>query len=250
MKQKTSLSTVIKSVKDFVVRYRQPILFALLGIVAGVLSSVLNHQGEFWKWGLLAKTASQYGFWIIFVTLIIIKSKKRKLAVLNVCLFCFLMCIAYGIIETLYKIPEFSAGNLYPSGRFGNGLIGLFLDYEISQVLWFIVIGLLVPISMLIFNYIHGKCKLFGKIVANAFVIAPLLLSTIMILTRIANPVVVCADISNGWTADICTFQSPDFWIILNLSIEAVLYVAFIIFWIVYSRKRLTLSAKDRQLKQ
>lgn len=229
---------MLKKLKTFIKKYRQPLFFVLLGIVAGVLPSIFNHLGEFWKWSFLAKTASQYGFWIIFVVLIIIKSKIRKFAMLNVFLFCFVMCIAYGIMETIYKIPLYSAGVLSTDNIFGNNLVGLFFEYEFGQVVWFVVIALLIPISGLIYDYLHKKTKTITKVAVNFLIIAPLAFAAIYILCNLARQVVVCADISRGWTPAICTFQSPDAWIITNLLIEAIIYIAFIVFWLLLPKLR------------
>ncbi|MCL1929561.1 hypothetical protein FWF93_00180 [Candidatus Saccharibacteria bacterium] len=232
--------------KVFITKYRQPLFVALIGIIAGILPSILNHLGEFWKWGVLAKTASNYGFWIIFVVLIIMKSKSRKFAALNVFLFCFIMCIVYGVVETIYKMPLHLSGDLSTDNIFGNNLLGLFFEYEFAQAHWFALVALLIPISLIIFDFLYKKVKIFTKITVNVLILAPLMLAIATILARIVSPVIVCADISNGWTPDICSLQSPDAWIVVNLAIEVVLYAAFSVFWIFYCKPQAKIRARKQ----
>ena len=222
----------------FVAKNRQPIFCALLGVVAGVLPSIFNHMGEFWRWSFWAKTASYFGFWVIFVVLIIMKSKSRKMAVWNVVLFCFMMCVAYGVAETVYKIPMWAAGDLSTNNIFGNNPVGLFFEYEFGQVVWFAVIVALIPISKLIYDFLNKKVTTGVKITVNLLIFAPLLVEVVRLISRISNPVIVCADLSNGWAPDVCTFQSPDAWIVTNMMVEMTIYVAFMVFWVVYAKKR------------
>jgi len=231
---------MLPKLKAFFIKHRQPLFFALLGIAAGILPSISNHMGEFWCWSFWAKTASYFGFWIIFVVLIIMRSSSRKLAALNVFLFCFIMCIVYGIVETIYKIPSWASGNLSTTNIFGNHPIGLFFDYQFGQIIWFVVIIALIPISKLIHDYLHQKVTTtIRKILVNLLVLAPLLAELIRLFGRISSPVIVCADIANHWTPGLCTFQPPDTWIIANLIIEATIYIAFIIFWIIHTKDSL-----------
>ncbi len=222
---------MFQKIKTISIQYKQTLLFALLGIISGIIPSALNHINEFWRWSLPAKMASEYGFWIIFVTLIILRSKSRKLAALNTFTFCFVMVIVYGLAETIYKIPNLLSG-IYSEG---TTFLSLFLEYELSQPQWFIVITLLIPISLLIYNYSNHKGRIFTNVATNVLIILPLLLSITRIISSLSKKVIVCADISRGWIAGDCTFQQPDAWIVSNRVAEVAIYTAFIVAWAIYS---------------
>ncbi len=192
----------------------------VLGVVAGVLPSVFNHLGEFWKWSFLAKTASEYGFWVVFVTLIILYSVSRKLAVARSVLFCTAMMISYGIMESVLN------------ASFING----FINYELAQLGWFGVIVLLVPVSAIIYDYSRARGSSLTAIGANVLVIAPLLMAVRTVMARLSTPLIVCADLSHHWSPGDCTFQRADTWIIANTIVEVAIYLAFTVFWVVRTR--------------
>jgi len=219
-----------KKLTSLLIEHGQPLSFAALGVVAGIVPSVFNHLGEFWKWSFIAKSASQYGFWVIFVTLIIVKSKSRKLAILNTVLFCLVMCIVYGVTEATYMVSNSGSGTM------GYGFFDYFLTYESAQIFWYVVILLLIPISVLVYDSVHNKGNIYKRIAVQLLIVAPLAGAVIGIIGNISNTVVVCADVSNKWSASDCTFQRPDAWIVSNLLIEVVVYLSFLVFWMMYLR--------------
>lgn len=217
-----------QKMRSFIVKHQETLQFIRWGIIAGVIPSVLNHLGEFIKWGFVAKTADQYGFWVIFVTLIILKSKSRKYAILNSVLFCITMVVIYGLVETLFKVPFF----LLQPIRF----LSLFFEYEFAQAYWLVMIVLLVPVSWMIYsgaytsNRNRVKSILF-KIVASLLVILPLLNAVMVLIKQMSQPQIVCAEITNWWKPGLCLWQQPDEWIIANLVIEGAIYTVFAVFW-------------------
>ena len=195
--------------------------YTLLGIAAGIIPSVMNQLGAFWKFSVLAQTASQSGFWVIFVALIIAYSRARKQAVLNVVLFCTAMVIVYTAVESIFVSLSPNPVNFFD----------YFVENTNGNIYWYGVIVMLIPVSMIIFSAIHSA-KLPLKIFGSLFIIAPLAMAILRLATTLQSEVVVCADLANGWSASLCTFQSPDAWIITNKIIETVIYLAFCMWWL------------------
>lgn len=189
-----------------------------LGVVAGVIPAVLNHLGPFIKWSLFARTATEWGFWVIFVSLIITISKTRKMAIANVVTFCVLMMILYGVVEAIFS----SSGLAY------------FVEYERGQLFWYGIIAILVPVSAVIWGSLQKKSRVIEKIVGIALVIVPLLYASYDMAGHINRQVVVCANIAAGWRSDVCTFQQPDNWINGNYVAMIALYVGFALWWLYF----------------
>lgn len=195
---------------------------AKLGVIAGVVPSILNHVGEFMKWSIFAKTATEWGFWVIFVSLIIAISKTRKIAVVSVVVFCIIMMIAYGATEAIFS----------PSG------LAYFLEYQRGQFYWYGVIVILVPISAMIWGSLQKNSYIIERILGVVLVVAPLLYTAYEVLAKINRQVIVCANIAKGWRSDICTLQSPDGWINGNYVATIVVYIGFIIWWLYFFVQR------------
>lgn len=193
-----------------------------LGALAGAIPAVLNHLGPFIKWSLFAKTATEWGFWVIFISLIITMSKTRKMAIVNVVTFCVLMMMLYGAVEAIFS----------PSG------LAYFVEYERGQLFWYGMIAVLIPVSAVIWGSLQKKSHALEKTVGLTLVVAPLMYASYEMMRNINRQVIVCANIAAGWRDDICTFQQPDDWINGNYVATIVLYMGFALWWLYFMRRQ------------